>query len=175
LILDFNYSVIVKKLILFVFTIFLLGCDNFIEAPSSQSKSIGSKSQIKKEGSSEDYPDNKYCANINYYNPNTGRHSTYRLTVDVADNKVIQLDFPNGGVLDEDHFNAPVLNEEGEASFTNDKGYEYEVLILGQTDNCFDGVPMAEQCEGTTRRGLRCKHLTDNANKLCWQHQNQER
>lgn len=140
-----------------------------------QSNSSNKESAIFLNENLENFPDNKYCANVQYNNPRTGTHSTYRLTVNVADNKVIQLDFPNGGVLDEDHFNAPVLNEEGEASFTNDKGYEYEVLILGQTDNCFVGIPMAEQCEGTTRRGLRCKHLTDNANKLCWQHQNQER
>lgn len=29
-------------------------------------------------------------------------------------------------------------------------------------------------CKGKTKNGSRCKHMTDNSNQLCGQHQNQE-
>jgi hypothetical protein len=122
----------------------------------------------------DDYPDNKYCADVTYFNPSTGTQSSYRLTVDVENNKVVELDFPNGGKLDQNHFSPAELNEEGDASFTSDKGYDYKIEIVGQTTNCFDGVPMVKQCRGITKSGRQCRHLTDNANGLCWQHQNQK-
>ena len=65
-------------------------------------------------------------------------------------------------------------DEEGHSSFTSDKGYEYEVQIIGQSEGCFNNVPMVKQCKGKTKNGSRCKHMTDNSNQLCWQHQNQE-
>ena len=34
------------------------------------------------------YLDGTYCAEINYYNPNTGTNSTYNLNVEVENNEV---------------------------------------------------------------------------------------
>ncbi len=122
----------------------------------------------------EKYPDDSYCADVKYYNPNTGTHSSYRLIIEVKSNEVVSVNFPNGGWLDTDHFSGAELDEDGAAGFTSDEGYEYEIQIISNTVNCFDGVPMAVQCKGKTKRGNQCKHLTDNENGLCWQHQNQE-
>lgn len=120
----------------------------------------------------ENYPDGTYCAEVEYSNPNTGTQSSYTLTVEVAKNEITQINFPQGW-LDNDNFNTE-LDENGNASFTSDSGYDYEVHITGGEDGCFESVPAAKQCIGITKDSKRCRHLTDNANGLCWQHQNQE-
>jgi hypothetical protein len=87
------------------------------------------------EGQSADgFEDGTYCADVTYYNPNTGTENTYTLEVEVYNNEVTQINWNNGGWLDEDHFSAPVLDENGSCSFTSDKGYDYTVEITGK--NC---------------------------------------
>jgi len=66
------------------------------------------------------------------------------------------------------------VGEDGYSTFTSNKGYEYEVQITGQSEDCVENVPMVKQCKGVTKSGKRCRHMTDNSNQLCWQHQNQE-
>jgi hypothetical protein len=127
------------------------------------------------EGSLEKYPDGTYCAEVQYRNPHTGTHSTYTLTVEVESNEVTQINFPNGGWMDQDHFNGADLDDEGNASFNSDKGYDYEIQITGSEGDCTtDNVPRAQQCRGTTEDGDQCENMTDNSNGLCWQHQDQE-
>ena len=120
------------------------------------------------------YLDNTYCATVRYHNPNTSTQSSYTLIVKVENDEIVEIDWPNGGKLDEENFSDAILDEVGHSSFTSDKGYEYEVQIIGESDGCFNDVPMAKQCKGITKNGNRCKHMTDNPNQLCWQHQNQE-
>jgi hypothetical protein len=84
--------------------------------------------------SAEGFEDGAYCADVTYYNPNTGTENTYTLEVEVYNNEVTQINWNNGGWLDEDHFSAPVLDENGSCSFTSDKGYDYTVEITGK--NC---------------------------------------
>ncbi|WP_142687404.1 hypothetical protein [Chitinophaga polysaccharea] len=45
----------------------------------------------------EEYPDDTYCAEVEFYNPDTGTRSGYTLTVEVEDNEVTRINFPNGG------------------------------------------------------------------------------
>lgn len=61
--------------------------------------------------------DGTYCAEVEYYNPETGTESTYTLPVEVEDDMVVKLSFPNGGWLDDTHFE-PEYIEDGEAKFT---------------------------------------------------------
>lgn len=84
------------------------------------------------------YVDGTYCAEINYYNPNTGTNSTYNLNVEVVSNEVTTIYWGNGGWLDEDHFYSEELDSDGTCSFTSDKGYEYEIRILGEQCNNTD-------------------------------------
>lgn len=120
------------------------------------------------------YSDNTYCADVHYHNPITGTQSSYTLTVKVESNEVVEIEMPNGGSLNENNFSNASLDEDGHSSFTSDKGYEYEVQIIGQSEGCFNNVPMVRQCKGITKSGNRCKHMTDNSNQFCWLHQNQE-
>jgi hypothetical protein len=115
----------------------------------------------------------EYCAKITYYNPNTGRESNYTLTIEVYDNELEKINFPNGW-LDDDHFGNAVFAEDGYVSFTSDRGYDYTVQIIGEAYGCFDNVPRAYQCIGLTNAGAQCKHLTDNPSGYCWQHEDQE-
>jgi hypothetical protein len=83
---------------------------------------------------SEGFEDGTYCAEVGYVNLNTGTQSTYTLEVEVVNNEVTQINWSNGGWLDEDHFTAQQLDSEGACSFTSDRGYEYTIQITGR--NC---------------------------------------
>ena len=56
------------------------------------------------------YEDGTYCAEVEYYNPNTGTNNTYTLEVEVYNNEVTQINWGNGGWMDEDHFYAEELD-----------------------------------------------------------------
>lgn len=87
------------------------------------------------EGQTEEgFEDGTYCADVTYSNPNTGTENTYNLEVDVYNNEVIQINWNNGGWLDEDHFTAEQLDSDGTCTFSSDKGYDYTIEITGK--NC---------------------------------------
>jgi len=167
----------IRFIIKIFFSLLLFGCQSNTRRNSDDkfSKPITNSSKEKNVTNDEDsYLDDTYCAELEYHNPNTGTKSSYILTVKVESNEIVEIHWPNGGKLDENHFSGANLDEEGHASFTNDKGYEYDVQIVGLSAGCFNNVPMVKQCKGITKNGKRCRHMTDNQNGLCWQHQNQE-
>jgi hypothetical protein len=151
------------------FILLLIGCQG-----KSTNKSNDSFSKSETSNNEDGYSDDTYCAEVRYHNQNTGTQSLYTLTVKVESNEIVKIDWPNGGKLDSDNFSNAALDEDGYSSFTSDKGYEYEVQIIGQSEGCFNNVPMVKQCKGITKSGSRCKHMTDNPNQLCWQHQKQK-
>ena len=77
------------------------------------------------------YPDGKYVAEIKYYNPKTGTRSTYTLKVKIEDDRLVKIFWSNGGWLDDSHFMPPDISS-GDASFTSDKGYRYNVRIIDE-------------------------------------------
>lgn len=77
------------------------------------------------------YDDGTYCANVSYYNPNTHRHSEYKLNVEVKDGLLTKIFWSNGGFLDNTHFTTPQVSTDGSCSFTSDRGYEYTIDIIG--------------------------------------------
>ena len=81
------------------------------------------------------YRDGTYCAEVDYYYSQTGTSSTYTLNVDVENNELVVIHWPNGGWLDESHF-MPVDISGGEASFTSDRGVDYTVRIMGEEGDC---------------------------------------
>ena len=92
--------------------------------------------------SGEEYPiegqtvegieDGTYCAEVDYYNPNMGTNNSYTLEVEVSGNEVIQINFNNGGWLDEDHIDSESLDSDGTCTLVSDRGYEYTVHIIGR-------------------------------------------
>ena len=78
----------------------------------------------------ERYPDGVYMAKVTYFNPRTGTRNTYALPVTVDGGTVTQINFPNGGWLDEHHSTPADLDENGEAELITERGYHYSVRIL---------------------------------------------
>jgi hypothetical protein len=116
----------------------------------------------------------KYCAEVWYVNKQSGTNSNYSLLVDVQNEKVVCIYWPQGGHLDTDHFTASAIPEEGKSVINTYDGKIYEVLIVGPESACnerFEG--QLHQCKGLTKKGNRCKRMTDNENGYCFQHQNQ--
>jgi hypothetical protein len=90
--------------------------------------------------------DGEYCAEVEYSNPNTGTNATYQLNVTIEDDYLIEISWPNGGWLDQDHFSSTNI-EDGDCFFTSDKGYEYTVTVLGETCSYTDENEIRNQWE----------------------------
>lgn len=117
--------------------------------------------------------DGEYCADVSYFNPKTGTSSEYRLIVEVEDDELVKINFPQGW-LDDDQFNFIEFNEFGFLEFETEDGHQYSVQILEkELSDCFKDVIQPVQCNGITKSGRRCLHLTDNLNGFCFQHQYQ--
>ncbi len=81
------------------------------------------------------FEDGKYCAEVTYNYKRTHKTSKYMLDVEIADNELIAIYWPNGGWLDDSHFTPPNIRD-GEASFTSDRGVDYNVRIMGEEGDC---------------------------------------
>ena len=117
---------------------FIIGCKSKAEEPetatvSSHTQSYSSRSSNNDDDNENRYPDGTYCAQVEYYNPNSGSSSTYTLSVEVEDNEITMIHWSNGGWLDNSHFTPEELDEDGTASFTSDRGYQYTVTITSST------------------------------------------
>ena len=73
--------------------------------------------------------DGTYSATVDYHNPETGYSQTYTLDVEVQDCQVVEIDFPKGGWLDEDHISPADLDEDGNANVDGEDGKTYDVHI----------------------------------------------
>jgi hypothetical protein len=102
---------------------------------SSEKKHTGQEIYI----DSDDYNDGEYCALVEYYNPNTYKKSIYTLKVKVEGERLVFIQWPNGGRLDESHFIPPDISE-GVARFSSDQGHEY-VVKLSEDYVCDNFIP----------------------------------
>jgi major membrane immunogen (membrane-anchored lipoprotein) len=75
------------------------------------------------------FNDGTYSADVEYTNPDTGYNTTYTLDVEVKDCDVVQIDFPNGGYLDNDHIDPTNIDADGNASIEDDRGRTFDVHI----------------------------------------------
>lgn len=123
-----------KKLILLLLLITFTSCKYDNNSSSEDETELTTTD----EDGNEVYPDGTYCAEVDYYNPNTGTNSTYTLNVEVENNELTVIHWPNGGWLDESHFTPEELDSSGSCSFTSDQGYEYKVQITGPECNFTD-------------------------------------
>ena len=76
-----------------------------------------------------EYQDGTYTASVDYYNPVTGYSQTYILNVEVQDCQIVQINFPSGGWLDEDHISPADIDEYGNATVESEDGKTYEVSL----------------------------------------------
>ncbi len=107
--------------------LFLVIFTSFFSCGESSSKSDYSSNVVEAQ-LEEGYADGTWCADVEYYNPNTGTRNTYQLDVEVQNNELTEIEWPNGGWLDASHFTPEDISD-GECSFTSDRGYEYTVTL----------------------------------------------
>jgi ribosomal protein L37E len=98
---------------------------------SSNSGTTEESSSYSDDEATDEYPDGTYCADIDYYNPDTGTRSTYTLNVEVEDHEVTVIHWTNGGWLDSSHFSPEELDSDGSCSFTTYDGKQYDIQITG--------------------------------------------
>lgn len=118
-----------KKLKLFLLLVVIITLQS-CKKSNSDSESSGEVTTYEEE-SEEAYPDDTYCADIDYYNPDTGTRSTYTLNVEVESNEVTVIQWSNGGWLDSSHFSPEELDSSGSCSFTTYDGNQYDIQITG--------------------------------------------
>ncbi len=112
----------------------------------------------------------RYCSNVQYLNPKVVDSEPYRLYAIVSDNQLVQINFPQGH-LDEEDFG--VVNfKSAQTTFTTTDGHIYSIELLNKDSDCFKNMPKAYQCNGLTKSGQQCQRLTDNSSGYCWQHSN---
>lgn len=119
-----------KFITLICFVLAIQACNNFDNSSESETETAPTQ-----EEEVSKYPDDTYCAEVSYYNPNTGTNKNYDFNVDVENNELVKIHFPNDGWLDDSHFTPEELDKNGYCSFTSDKGYKYEVQITGAECN----------------------------------------
>ena len=130
----------------------LLIFNNKCESPKFFDITIGSSSNSDDESN---YPDDTYCADVEYYNPNTGTRHTYTLNVDVENNELTVIHWPNGGWLDDSHFDPQKLDSDGSCSFISDKLYEYNIQITGSECSYTDADSMDRDVQ-SDEESLKC-------------------
>jgi aryl-phospho-beta-D-glucosidase BglC (GH1 family) len=113
--------------------------------------------------------DGTYCAEIDRYNPKTGKESAYTLLVDIDDNFLDAVHWPNGGHSDSDDFGS-VKFDSKTVSFSDNKGTQYKIEITGNDSNCFPDGSTLKQCTGIKSNGKRCKNKTGRPSGFCWRH-----
>lgn len=119
-------------------------CLMFLLQACGGSRSSSDNTSVESDGT---YQDGTYCADVEYYNPNTGTRKTYQLNVEVESNEVVKILFPNGGWLDDDHFSPEQLDGNGYCSFTSDKRNQYEITITGPECNYTDESKLRRDAE----------------------------
>ncbi len=119
---------ILKYIYIILFAFLLYSCSGKTKSHSFEEDNETVSSQDNEEQEEEEYSDGEWCADVEYYNPNTGTRHTYTLDVEVDGGELIRIDWPNGGWLDESHFAAEDISS-GECSFTSDRGYQYTVTL----------------------------------------------
>src|SRR5690554_486410 len=77
-----------------------------------------------------------FCADVDRYNPKTGKESSYRLTVGVEDNRVVRLDWPSGHSSGPEEF-TPANIQRDKAVFKTFDGVNFVVTLLKKGTNCF--------------------------------------
>lgn len=145
------------KLLLLIFTVLtILSCKNNNSQTDYESETDDVSSTYEEEA----YPDGTYCADIDYYNPDTGTRNTYTLNVEVEHNEVTVIHWPNGGWLDDSHFSPEELDSNGGCSFSTNDGKEYDVQITGPECSYTDESKMQDDVDDE-KEAITCPECGD--------------
>lgn len=83
------------------------------------------------------FPDGIYCGKVKYYNPTTEKEATYLLKIKIEDDRLKQIQFNNGGVLDQSHFDSEDARiENGKISIIDDRDREFDITLISKGEEC---------------------------------------
>lgn len=96
--------------------------------------SCGKRSSYYSQDSYNDYEyyqsiNGSYCARVEYYNPATGTHSTYTLSIEIEEDELKKIYFPNGGYISPN-----VLISSGSTDFYWDDGTHFQVEVIQDSE-----------------------------------------
>jgi hypothetical protein len=116
---------------IFIALILITSCSNDSRKDKTDTYSRVSSADVEEssDGSNCGIEDGTHSASVDYNNPETGYAQNYNLDVEVEDCQVIQINFSNGGWLDEDHITAADLDADGTATVDGEECKTYEVHI----------------------------------------------
>ncbi|MDG4950785.1 hypothetical protein NLM59_07600 [Weeksellaceae bacterium KMM 9724] len=127
------------NLLRIIFVCFLFICTQACKESSASSYSnFDDEESYTYEEEEEAYPDDTYCADVKYYNPDTGARSNFTLNVEVEDNEVTVIHFFTGW-LDGSEFSSQDLDSNGYCSIRLYDGRKFEVQITGSECSYTDG------------------------------------
>jgi hypothetical protein len=120
------------KIIIYLVLLFLISIGSSCSTDNSpyESDSENNLEEEYEEIENENlFEDGTHYATVEYYNPETDYSNTYDLEVEVEDNQVTVIYFPNDGYLDDDHIWPAEIDEQGYAYVEGENGKTYEVYI----------------------------------------------
>lgn len=110
----------------------------------------------------------RYCAEIDRYNPKTYKESHYTLIVELQGNVLEKINYPNGGYSDNEDFGFPVFSDKI-ATFKDKKGVDYTIRLIKKGDDCFEKDNL-KRCMGKNKDGTRCNNKTGSGGLHCRWH-----
>jgi hypothetical protein len=114
----------IKKLtLLFCGCVFLLACQSNGKEKKNETDAVA-------------FPDGSYCADADYFNPNTRYKSAYRVQVEVKNMEVILVYFSGGRVIGEPSFRRAEVAK-GRAEIVTDLGVEFKFRNLRSESECY--------------------------------------
>src|SRR5579863_5995240 len=117
-----------KYLLLLLLCFYFSVCETDVEKEREEHKEkAGSFKPINKERGDCGLSDGEHEADVDYTNPNTNYTKEYTLNIQVQNCQVVEIDFPKGGWLDMHHIDPTEIDENGDASLTDDKGREWTI------------------------------------------------
>lgn len=161
-----------KNIYLIIFLLVFVSCKKSNEQNSTIPQpiySVASNSYESDIEDSDEFSDGTYCAEVEYYNPKTGTRKIYDLDVEVEDGYLIQIDWPNGGWLDETHFSNEDISS-GECSFKSDRGYVYTITLGEKGGGCYGGDSLQNQVNQDTENTTcpKCGDDKDEYDNYCF-------
>ena len=107
----------------------LLSCGNLSKSQQYNSVEDEEEYYNNEDNENNGIEDGTYSADVDYYNPDTGYSASYTLDVEVQDGCVTTIYFPNDGYLDDSHFDATELDDDGNCVIYDDEGREFSIHI----------------------------------------------
>jgi hypothetical protein len=127
-----------KKILYLFLVLSIISCDGPKESSTYENTSdyeeepVSTFDEFEEDEYEEDnygFEDGTYSATVDYYNPSTGYSATYSLSVEVQNNYVTTIYFPNDGYLDQDHINPDQLDDNGFVNISGEDGKSYAIQI----------------------------------------------